>query len=108
MSVIDPAIGDPTASAAPPSPIPATPDLSSLPTVSGPAPGPDAQPQPAAPPQQAAQPGSKWANVLKGALLGLMEGGIPGAVAGGVRPDLAREELANRRQTATANANRVA
>lgn len=47
--------------------------------------------------------GSKWANVIKGALIGLATGGAPGFVAGAIDPNAARHAYANRQAEADAH-----
>jgi hypothetical protein len=54
---------------------------------------------PAAQPQE-----SRWARVLKGALAGLAEGGIPGAIGGAVDPNAARQAYQQQGQIRQARA----
>jgi hypothetical protein len=77
---------------------------------------------PQAPPQQAPdlgrppvatavpaapKPENKWAGVLKGALAGLAQGGVPGLVGGAINPTAARTALANKQEMQAQNVRRA-
>lgn len=65
-----------------------------------PSPAADTAPAPGGPTQTPSQPpaapGSKWGNVVKGALAGLLQAGPGGALLGAIAPKTAQAGLANR------------
>jgi hypothetical protein len=116
-NVQDPGTDGASTDSAQTSSMPPSPDQGGpTPDVTSNAPQPPASPDQGGPvpqsggtPQAAAQATadahqSKWANVVKGALAGLMTGGAIGAAKGALQPQVAQQNLANRQSEQTAKA----
>lgn len=87
------------------------PDTSTAPTPQEagvqPQAAPNVQGAPQMPTQAPSTPGSKWANVVKGALSGLALGGAPGFVAGAIAPTATRQAFKNNLNEGTAKAQQA-